>query len=172
MMINRQWAMPSKNTFQIKPIKEFIYSELTGGLWIDPFANNNRIATITNDLNPNFDTDYHMDALDFLKMFDDESVDGVLFDPPYSPRQIKEIYESIGIKVTKNMTQSSFWSLLKNEITRIVKKNGKVLCFGWNSQGMGIKREFELTKVLMVAHGGHHNDTICTLEVKRGGNEV
>lgn len=36
-----------------------------------------------------------MDALEFLKLFDDESVDVVLFDPPYSPRQVKEIYDKV-----------------------------------------------------------------------------
>lgn len=67
--IQRRLAMPNKNTFDIKPIKELIQSELTNGTWIDPFANQNKLATITNDLNPDFDTDYHMDALDFLKHF-------------------------------------------------------------------------------------------------------
>lgn len=49
MIINRVWAMPSKNTFQIKPIKELINKYIFGTI-IDPFANNNKIATITNDL--------------------------------------------------------------------------------------------------------------------------
>ena len=30
-------------------------------------------------------------------MFDDESVDGVLYDPPYSPRQISECYNDFDI---------------------------------------------------------------------------
>jgi hypothetical protein PPSC2_p0296 len=47
--------MPNKNTFDIKPIKELIQSELTNGTWIDPFANQNKLAAITNDLNPDFD---------------------------------------------------------------------------------------------------------------------
>lgn len=58
----RKWAMPNKNTFSIKPIKELISKELTNGVWIDPFANTNKLANITNDLNPKFDTDYHLDA--------------------------------------------------------------------------------------------------------------
>ena len=32
---------------------------------IDPFANKNTIADITNDLDIQFDTNYHLDALDF-----------------------------------------------------------------------------------------------------------
>jgi hypothetical protein len=167
LIIERAWSMPSKNTFEIKPIKELIMSEMTDGIWLDPFANNKKFATITNDLNPAYDTDYHMDALDFLKMFDDDSVDGVLFDPPYSPRQIKECYESVGLDTQGGkLTRASFWSNLKNEIARIVKPGGKVLCFGWNSQGIGKTRGFTMKRILLVAHGGHHNDTICTVEIK------
>jgi len=85
--------MPNKNTFSIKPIKEMISKEITEGIWIDPFANANKLATITNDLNPEYDTDYHLDTNEFLKQFKDESIDGVLYDPPYIPRQVSECYK-------------------------------------------------------------------------------
>lgn len=165
MIIDRKWAMPNKWTFTIKPIRELLQEELTDGLWIDPFAGENSPATITNDLNPVRPTDYHMDALEFLKMFDDESVDGVLFDPPYSPRQVRECYDSIGIE--KWDGRVNFWSDCKNEIARIVKKGGKVICFGWNSMGIGKTRGFEMTRILLVPHGGNKNDTICTVEIKK-----
>ena len=158
--------MPNKNTFDIKPIKELIQSELTNGIWIDPFANQNKLATITNDLNPDFDTDYHMDALDFLKTFQNESVDGVLYDPPYSSRQVAECYHGFGMNVTSETTRASFWGNQNNEISRIVKPGGKVITFGWNSGGIGRKYGFEITRILLVPHGGWHNDTICTVEVK------
>lgn len=117
--------MPNKNTFDIQPIKGLIHEEKTNGILIDPYANKNKIATITNDLNPDFDTDYNMDALEFLKMFDDNSIDGVLFDPPYSPRQISECYKNFGIEVSNKITQASFWSNQKKEISRILKKAEK-----------------------------------------------
>lgn len=143
MKIERIWAMPNKNTFSIKPIKKLIEEEKTQGLWIDPYANTNKIADITNDLNTEYDTDYHLDALDFLKMFDDYSVDGILWDPPYSPR---------------------FWSMQKKEISRIIKPNGKIITFGWNSGGVGKKYGFEIQRILLVPHDGWHNDTICVVE--------
>lgn len=164
--IYRKWAMPNKNTFSIKPIKDLILSEKTGGTWIDPFANTNKIAEITNDLNTDYDTDYHMDALDFLKMFDDNSVDGVLYDPPYSPRQVSECYNDVGYNVTWDTTKASFWSNHKKEISRILKIGGKVITFGWNSGGIGLSYGFRKTKILLVPHGGWHNDTICTIEIK------
>lgn len=138
-----------------------------GGVWIDPFSCGTRYASVTNDLNPDVDADYHMDALDFLKMFDDESVDGVLYDPPYSPRQVAECYHGVGREVTMETTQCSFWARHKAEMGRIVKPGGKVLTFGWNSGGAGKKNGFDMTRVLLVPHGGNHNDTICTVEVKR-----
>lgn len=167
---NRAWAMPNKNTFDIKPIMELIQRETaSGGVWIDPFANKNKMASITNDLNPEFDTDYHLDALDFLKMFDDNSVDGILYDPPFSPRQVAECYHGFGIEVTSKTTRDTFWSHQKEQISRITRIGGKALSFGWNSGGIGKKYGFEIKEILLVAHGGCHNDTICTVEIKTSG---
>lgn len=164
--IERVWAMPNKNTFEVKPIHNLIVEEMTDGIWIDPFANRNKLATVTNDLSDEYDTDYHLDALDFMKMFEDASVDGVLYDPPYSPRQVSECYNNVGFNVTWDTTKASFWGNHKREISRIVKIGGKVITFGWNSGGIGYKYGFEITRILMVPHGGWHNDTICTVEVK------
>lgn len=135
MDITRTWCMPNKNTFEIKPIKELLvrYVDKDKLLWIDPYANRNKWATITNDLSLEFDTDYHLDALEFLNCFEENSVDGVLFDPPYFPRQVMECYNNVGIKVTQEMTSSAFYSKQKQQIGKIVKKGGYVITCGWNS---------------------------------------
>lgn len=74
MTISRQWAMPNSKTFSIKPIHDFVERWTKGCLVIaDPFANDNKFGTITNDLNPKFETDFHLDALDFLQTLPDES---------------------------------------------------------------------------------------------------
>lgn len=167
MIITRSWQMPNSNTFQIKPIRELLEKYIKPKeKVIDPFANNSKIATITNDLNPDYDTDYHLDALDFLKMFGDNSVDVVLYDPPYSLRQVSECYKNVGIPVTMETTQSSWRKKHLDEIQRVVKRNGIVVCCGWNSSGVGITRGFELVEILLIAHGGSHNDTIVTVERK------
>jgi hypothetical protein len=159
--------MPDKNTFNIKPIRQIIHKYTSDcEVIIDPFANTSSIATITNDLCQDYETNYHMDALDFLKTFGDKSVDAVLYDPPYSLRQISECYKSVGIRTTSEMMQSSWRSKQLDEIARIVKPRGKVPCFGWNSSGVGKARDFELVEILLVAHGGSHNDTIVTVDTK------
>lgn len=67
MKINRTWAMPNSLTFTIKPIKELIERYIKPAMVIvDPFANNSKYGTITNDLNPEFNTTHNMDALAFL----------------------------------------------------------------------------------------------------------
>ena len=171
MIINRVWAMPNKNTFSIPPIKELVERYTVRGekskIIVDPFANGCKIGTITNDLNPKFDTTYHLDALDFLKLLEDESVDIVLYDPPYSPRQVKECYDNIGIPVTADDTKASWRAKHLDEIARILKPGGICLCFGWNTNGVGKKRGFEMIEVLIVPHGGSKNDTLCTVEIKR-----
>jgi DNA modification methylase len=120
---------------------------------------------ITNDLNPDYSTDYCMDALDFLKKFDDDEVDLVLFDPPYSLRQLKECYDGVGVSMTHRESQR-FWYDLKDEVSRITKPGGTVLSFGWSTVGMAKSRGFEIADVLLVCHGGMHNDTICVREKK------
>lgn len=173
MKITKSWAMPNKHTFDIKPIKNLIdewYSIALHGsdsqITVDPFANKNKICYYTNDLDPQYNTKYNMDALDFLKTFENNSVDFLLFDPPYSPRQVSECYKDLNKTVNMQTTQSSFWGNLKKEIGRIVKSEGVVITFGWNSGGIGKKYGFKQEEILLVAHGGWHNDTIVTVETK------
>lgn len=166
MMMERVWATPNKWTFIIEPIRKLLLEEMTDGLWIDPYAGKNSPAKITNDINPNNPTTYHLDALEFCKMFKDSEVDGVLLDPPYSYRQISDCYKSLGLPIDQHTTQSSFYLNVQKEVRRILKPNGKVICCGWNSNGINDKKNIETTRVLLVAHGSHRNDTIVTVQRK------
>lgn len=159
--------MPNSKTFTIRPIKDII-NKYAYGLIIDPFANDSKIAEITNDIDESYDTTYHMDATDFLKMFKDNSVDTILYDPPYSPRQVSECYKKLGLTVDTKTTQSSYWSKQKEQIARILKPNGICITCSWNSGGIGMKYGFDIQEILLVPHGGWHNDTIVVIERKRG----
>lgn len=159
--------MPNKNTFEIAPIKDLLERYISPfDEVIDPFANNCEWGTITNDLDPQYETDYHMDATDFLKMLPEQCADVVLYDPPFSPRQVMECYKKLGMSVNMETTQASYWSKQKEQIARIIKPNGIVITCGWNSGGIGKKHGFEIVEILLVAHGGWHNDTIITVERK------
>ena len=94
MKLERKWAMPNKYTFTIKPIMELINSYCNGGKgWVDPMSGFNSPAEITNDGNPDSPAKFHKDALEFLKEIDTASVNGVIFDPPYSYEKAKRLYK-------------------------------------------------------------------------------
>lgn len=160
----RVWAMPSAQTFSIEPIRHLVNSHLAG-VSVDPFARDTSLATHTNDLNPNTAAEHHMDAADFCDMLSEQGVvaDCILLDPPYSPRQVAEHYQAAGIKCDKQATQTAaLYKRVRRSARRLCKPGTKVLSFGWNSAGMGAG--FELVELLLVNHGGAHNDTICLVE--------
>lgn len=168
MIFNRVWAMPDSDTFSITPIGSFVRRYLGASQSsIDPFARNKRWATHTNDLNPQTSAEYHLDAEEFcLTLFTaGVSCDLALFDPPYSPRQISECYKEAGFPVTGKDTQNAaLYSRVRNALLSILSPEAVVLSFGWNSVGMGRKNGFEILEILLICHGGAHNDTICLAE--------
>jgi len=165
MKINRKWGMPAHETFNCPPIRSFVdYYLRQSKISVDPFARNFDGCTYTNDLNPNTQAQYHMDVLDFLEMIYDKNIhpDLIVFDPPYSPRQIMECYNGIGLKMPYDRTLG--WSKVFNLIINILPINGVFLQFGWSTSGLGMTRGFTIEQILLVAHGGSHNDTICMAE--------
>ena len=170
MKISREWAMPDKNTLNIPCIRKFMHKYLQKtSISIDPFARDQKLATYTNDLNPNTRAEYHLDVLDFLKMLKEKNIkaDLAIFDPPFSPRQIKECYEGIGLKMGgKDALRTASWKAEKDIIDQLLKPNGIFLWFNWNSAGMGLKRNYKILEILLVCHGSSHNDTICLAEKK------
>ena len=144
----RFWCMPSHKTFSIKPIKKLIEKEI-GTEFIDPFP-----------------FPYKDDAIEYLKKIPTNSEKYCVFDPPYSQRQLKEMYSNNGLSLNHPMN-NSYWANCKKEISRIIRKNGKVISFGWNSNGIGKKYGFDIKKIVLIAHGSQHNDTIATVEVKK-----
>lgn len=170
---SRAFGWPSGETFSIPAIADFIdrhtYSLPPNPTIIDPFARNSLRGTTTNDLNPDTKALYHLEAEDFCNLlaFTLTTANMVLFDPPYSPRQISELYKSIGLKVGIKETQNaSLYKRVRDAFDPLVKPGGLVLSFGWNSSGMGQRRGYEIEEILLVYHGGAHNDTICLAERK------
>lgn len=166
--IRRATAQPNRATFSIQPIRDWIYPFSTSLLRsVDPFARNAKLARITNDLDHETSARHHLDAREFLKQLvsDGERADLVFFDPPYSPRQVKECYGRIGRSVGQTDTQNArLYRECRELIDEIVIPGGVVLSFGWNSVGMGTG--WNRISTLLVCHGGAHNDTICVADRK------
>lgn len=156
--------MPSADTFDVIPIGLLVKRYLHG-ISIDPFSRNKLWATHTNDLNPKTAAQHHMDAVDFLVMMSSriEVADCIILDPPYSPRQIAECYAEAGIKAGMQDTQNAaLYARTRAAARQLCKLGTTVISCGWNSAGMG--EGFEGVELLLVTHGGAHNDTICLVE--------
>lgn len=169
IIFRRVWAMPNKDTFDVKPIGKLVRRYLEQSkLSVDPFARNKRWATYTNDINPDTQAEEHLDVMDFLmrKWSLGTMADLVIFDPPYSPRQIKECYDSIGRKMGQLDAMRTNWQPERDVIDRLLVPGGIVISCNWNSMGMGKKRGYEFVEGIMVCHGVGHNDTIVMVERK------
>lgn len=156
--------MPNANTFDCHPIGDFVRRHCQGDSY-DPFARNSSLAKYRNDLNPDTCATWHMDAEKWLLMMADtgNKADCIILDPPYSPRQISECYAAAGLKAGMKDTQNAaLYARVRRAARALCKPDTVVLSFGWNSAGMG--KGFEQTELLLVAHGGAHNDTICLAE--------
>lgn len=163
----RVWAMPSAWTFSIHPIKVLLDKYVGEGInWIDPFAGKYSPAEITNDHDPDRKAKYCMEAIDFVKMLKGKYA-GVLFDPPYSNRQISEHYKIIGKKATRFDTSAQFYKKVKSELADKIKKGGYAISFGWNTNGFGKNRGFKIVEIMIVDHGGSKNATLVCVEIKQ-----
>jgi hypothetical protein len=169
----RAWSMPSSDTFSLQPVTGLLSRWLHGcDVVVDPFARNSQIGTLRNDLNPATAAEYHMDAVEFCAHLLREGVraDAVLFDPPYSPRQLSECYQSVGRDVTQRDTQNAvLYRDARDGLDRLLRVGGIAVSCGWNSAGFGHRRQYQPEELLLVAHGGAHNDTIVLIERKCQG---
>ncbi len=171
--MSRVWANPSPHTYTIEPIAQLLAEEVASpSHWVDPFAGFHSIVPPDrqNDLNPETPALYHRDALEWMKTLPTEDYEGVLYDPPYSMSQASEVYKSFGLeRLSATVTNMAYWARCRDEAARIIKPGGKAICCGWNTGGLGNSRLFGLDRVLVVPHGGARNDTLVTVEHKKGG---
>jgi hypothetical protein len=169
MKINRVFAIPSKDTFTIKPIRNLIGKYVKDGAgWVDPFAGNNSPAEFTNDLNPDTNVKSHLHAVEFCRQLKG-TYKGVLFDPPYSLTQVKECYSNFGLQLFLDDAQK-FPANVKSHISKKIEVGGYAISFGWNSSGFGKRRGFYIVEILLINHGRKHNDTIVVVEQKISGS--
>ena len=140
----------------------------------DPFSNNKTTrrqgtTLITNDMNPKFNSTYNMEANDFAELMEKKgkAFDLILFDPPYSLRQLKDHYENIGAKLPHWQTLHQ-WKRAKDSLARCVMPGGYVISFGWHSTGFGRSRGFEKKEVHVMCQVGRDDryDILVTVEQK------
>ncbi len=172
MICRRVWAMPNADTFQVPPIREFVERWLKGSrVSLDPFARNSRLASWTNDIDKSTQADHHLDAEEFCQVLaqQGERVDCVLFDPPYSPTQLARAYRNHKDRKDRGGSHNgALYARVRRALLPLLEPGAVVLSFAWNTCGMGRQHGFAIEEILIVCHGGAHNDTLCLAERKVG----
>ena len=162
------FSMPTRWTFAMRPVAAFLARHLVGcKVIVDPFSGGSCVGTYRNDLAAENGQDAEVWTRRWIA--DGLRADAVLFDPPYSPRQIAECYKDIGRMPTPKDTQNAhLYKRARAALVDILKPDGIPLSFGWQSAGFG--RSWETLEILLVQHGGAHNDTICVAQRRWGGS--
>ena len=132
--------------------------DIGAGVVVDPFARNCSISdTWSNDIDPSTSANYHMDAIEFMKIVPTQSAWLVIFDPPFSQRQEKK-YEG-GLQNV--YSTPGYIADIMTDVCRVLKPGGYLLKFGYNSTRH--HPMLELQKGWICNMSGNRNDVIVTL---------
>ena len=169
-IISTAFSMPNPWTFSMHPVTMFLARHLAGAsVIVDPFCGESQVGTHRNDLAQSDGIDAELFVRSLISS--GLKADAVLFDPPYSPRQIAECYRNIGREPAQQDTQNGrLYKRVRAVLCDILKPGGVALSFGWQSTGFG--KEWETLEILLVQHGGAHNDTICVAQLAPGKMEL
>lgn len=151
----------NKYTFKSKTIKSWVETHCKDKVVLNLFAgliNLHGCTEIRNDVDSTMNADYHLDGLDFVINWKGDPFDVIVLDPPYSYRKSMEMY---------NGHKNSRFNIVKNNISSILKFDGEVITFGYQSISMGMVRGFAIKEILIMSHGGAIHDTIATLEQRQ-----
>jgi len=159
-------------TFEYTPAREFVESRLKGRV-LNACAGKTLLEhdgeIVRNDLNPDRDADLHVDVCEIADHFVPGEFDTVVFDPPFDDHQAEDKYDGL----RADGVLEAF-----GEFAKLVRPNGRVITFGWNSWGMSSIDAFEREETILLQRGPCLRDVIVTVDrrtnhsitVQRSGN--
>ncbi len=147
---------PRSYTFEQPKLKSWIESWCKGKV-LNLFGGKVRLNCdeVSNDIDTNMPTDYHMDVIEFVEKWKGDNFNTVVLDPPYNWRKAKEKY---GNRMIGQYPQ------LKTKLLSIISRDARVISLGYDTVGMSKSRGFEKIAICVVCHGGDHHDTLCLVE--------
>jgi hypothetical protein len=167
MTIERIFEMPRVWTFAMPKVRKWVEERLEGDV-LNLFGGVTRLThphsqadgagpdIDYNDINPDVPADLRLDACNpDLWASMGASYDTVIFDPPFSVHQAVVSY---GMKKKQKVT------IARDTVDYVLRPGGRVISLGFNSTGMGANRGFVKESILLINHGGSHNDTIVVCE--------
>lgn len=159
VILHRLGARNTRWTFEPDAVREYVESRLAGRV-LNVYAGRTELRhdgpAVRVDNDPDLAADHHVDAIEVGELFDPESFDTVVLDPPYSERKAHEKYG-------ENSYRGRFAQVL-DVVAPLVRIGGRTIVTGYQSGHLGKSRGFRLDEVALVYHPGDVNDTIIAVE--------
>lgn len=170
MKIEYWFEMPNKWTFKQPKLRKFILKFIPiNSLVLIPFAGEYRFPNrldntkfIYNDINLKIKADYHLEAWDLRDVFQKETFDCIIADPPFSLNQFYAQYN----KAKKEGTEKDFRTDMnkwRDTSNYLLKTNGVYIQLGYNTHGI---KNAEKIGLGICQTGSDHNDILILIQKK------
>jgi len=115
-------------TFQTRIVREIVLDELDGRV-LNACAGKTKlekegVEIVRNDINPEIDADYHVDIEEIDTVFDEDSFDVVVLDPPFDQTQSDEHYDGLH---ARNLGKA------RQKLVELIRPGGKIVELGWST---------------------------------------
>lgn len=153
-------------TFEAKKVKKLVEDNCKGKI-LNLFAGKTHldIQETRVDISEEFNPLHNQSAEDFLysALLCDWKYDTIIYDPPWNERKSKEFYNGKYIgKFTK----------LKDDIVKILNRNGIIISIGYEISNFGKKRNMEVKKVYVINPFGEIRPYFVSIEQKLPYNKL
>ena len=154
---------PARYTFEMPQLKAWV-EQWCRGQTLNLFGGKIRLKIdeeISNDIDTTMPTIHHMDAMQLVDSWTGPPFDTIVLDPPYNLRKAREKYNGRFI--------GSF-TKIKDHLIPIMAERARVISLGYDTVGMSRRRGFHKIAIVVVCHGGDHNDTLGVVEERTNTN--
>lgn len=156
------WTVqPNRWTFEAPKIRDWVKHHMTGrtlNMCAGPTVLSHDGEIIRNDLNPDVEADTHADARTLDDLFDANSFDTILYDPPFSKNQAETTYN-----ISEAPTDHSS---IQDTIDTLLKPGGTLIHFGFDSTVMPASYHYETEEIALWNNLGGQYDWLSGVERK------
>lgn len=163
MKLKYWFEMPNKWTFKQPKLLSFISNYIpSNSKVLIPFAGKSKFGSIDgsefiyNDINPEIRADYHMNATELKNVFEKETFDCIITDPPFTYAKARTLYKNKSALIITKWRDTAFF---------LLKPNGIYIELGYDSNGLGKKRAMKIA-LGVCCLGALHHDILIVIQKK------
>lgn len=154
----------SRWTFTDDPVREWVLKWCDGTV-LNACAGKTRLGysgpVIRNDVDPDLPADHHVDVHDLPQIVGADSVETIVFDPPWSGFQASDKYDGGDVNWTRE---------LREGFDTMLKDRGVVVQLGYSASPMPVDLGYQMVDAHVFAPGGRRKAFIGTVARSVGGD--